>query len=668
MRGCTRAWPDTLPSRRGRAKDDMAPSFPFSAIVGQETLKRALRLCVIQPGLGGVLVRGTKGVAKSTAVRALAALLPPIEALAGCPFRRRPGEEVADWPLPAGTPVESRPVALIELPLGATEDRVLGALHLEKALHGQRAFEPGLLAAANRGILYIDEVNLLPDHLVDVLLDAAACGVHRVEREGLSLSHPARFLLVGTMNPEEGDLRPQLLDRFGLAVDVHDLTEPGDRAEAVARRLAYEGDPAGFVAIWQAAEAAEGRRIDQARRAVQEVRIADGLVRSASERCLAAGVEGLRADLTLCQAACAWAAYEGRTVVEPGDLEVVAELALAHRRRRPPEPPGGGRRGSRVEDGGSRIDNGRSRPEEPEATMRPQQGDPRSSILDRPSSAEVIFECSGLFAPHVRPGGRVLGQSVVEGRWRQGMARQRCARRGPLRAAYEPGQAVAWAATLRAAAPHQAARGRTADGARLVVGAGDLRTWPRRGPAGCLLLFVVDASGSMAAWRRMRQTKAAVLALLVQAYQRRDRVALLAFRGGGAEVVLAPVRGLGAARRALEELAVGGPTPLAHGLAAARRLIHFQQRRWPGQPTWTVVLTDGRANVATTAGRDPWADALGQGRLLGCATGDCLVVDTETGWPRLGRAGELAAVLAAPCLPLEEVLGRRLPDLRRRAV
>src|SRR5262249_39008484 len=190
----------------------MRPVFPFPETVGQDRLKCALPLGVIQPSLGGVLVRGTKGVAKSTAVRALAALLPPLP--------------------------------LIELPLGATEDRVLGSLHLEKALHGQRAFEPGLLAAADGGILYIDEVNLLPDHLVDVLLDAAASGVHRVEREGLSLSHPARFLLVGTMNPEEGELRPQLLDRFGLAVDVADLADPGDRAEAVRRRLAFEGNPA----------------------------------------------------------------------------------------------------------------------------------------------------------------------------------------------------------------------------------------------------------------------------------------------------------------------------------------------------------------------------------------------------------------------------------------
>src|SRR5262245_32844815 len=209
---------------------------------------------------------------------------------------------VPDWPMPADAPVVTRPVPLVELPLGATEDRVLGSLHLEKALHGQRSFEPGLLAAANRGILYVDEVNLLPDHLVDILLDAAASGIHRVEREGLSLCHPARFALIGTMNPEEGDLRPQLLDRFGLVVDVKDLTQPADRAEAVRRRLAFEAAPERFAAEWQAADAAEAERIVQAQRLLPVVRVPEAILQAAIERCVAAGVEGLRADLTLCRA------------------------------------------------------------------------------------------------------------------------------------------------------------------------------------------------------------------------------------------------------------------------------------------------------------------------------------------------------------------------------
>jgi magnesium chelatase subunit D len=637
----------------------MQPSFPFSALVGQAALQRALLLAVIQPALGGVLIRGTKGVAKSTAARALAALLPPIETVAGCPFQRAPAEEVPGWPLPAGAPVVARPVPLVELPLGATEDRVLGSLHLERALRGERAFEPGLLAAANRGILYIDEVNLLPDHLVDILLDAAASGVHHVEREGLSLRHPARFVLIGTMNPEEGDLRPQLLDRFGLAVDVADLADPADRAEAVRRRLAQEADPAAFAATWAGADRAEAERIEQGRRRLPQVRVPDEILRAVSARCLAAGVEGLRADLTLCRAAAAWAAYQGRAEVEAADVDAVAELALAHRRTRPPSPPDGPGNADRP-------------PRENGPTRTQQRPGPVSQDTERgpanapaAGAAEQHFTSAALFEPRARPGAEGLARSSQPGRWRDGSSRAGGAACGLVRP-YRSGWVLSWSATLRAAAPHQARRRAAADGGRLLLCGADLRGRPRGGPAGCLLLFVIDASGSMAAWQRMRQTKAAVLALLRQAYQRRDRVALLAFRDRSAELVLPPARGFDAAWRALEELPVGGATPLAHGLAAGCRLVRGQRRRQPWQPVWTVVLTDGRANVSLAG--DPWEDALAQARALASCGTDCLVVDTETGWPRFGRARRLAQALAAPCLALEEVLGRPLPDQRRAAV
>src|SRR4051794_25542371 len=229
--------------------------FPFSALVGQEPMRRALILAAIHPGLGGVLIRGSKGTAKSTAVRALAALLPEIDVVPGDPFYRAPGEEIAGWPLPEGAAFARRSVALVNLPVGATDDRVVGSLNLERALAtGTRTFEPGLLARAHRGLLYIDEVNLLPDHLVDLLLDAAAMGVNHVEREGLAFSHPARFVLVGTMTPEEGELRPQLLDRFGLAVEVEPMTDPRQRAEVVRRRLAFEADPLAFRGQWAEAD------------------------------------------------------------------------------------------------------------------------------------------------------------------------------------------------------------------------------------------------------------------------------------------------------------------------------------------------------------------------------------------------------------------------------
>jgi magnesium chelatase subunit D len=625
----------------------MARPFPFSAIVGHDQLKHALLLGVIQPRLGGVLIRGTKGVAKSTAVRALAGLLPPLETVAGCPFQRRPGETIDAWPLPPNALTVSRPAPLVELPLGATEDRVLGSLHLEKALRGQRAFEPGLLAAANRGILYIDEVNLLPDHLVDLLLDASASGVHRLEREGLSLTHPAQFLLVGTMNPEEGDLRPQLLDRFGLAADVADLADAADRAEAVRRRLAFEAYPEHFATEWQTADTEIAERIQRAQRLLQDVCIEEPLRRAVSERCLAAGVEGLRADLTVCTAACAWAAYQGRTAVAADDVDVVAELALAHRRKRPPDapPPRGGPRSGNRE--------GATEPEPKK------NGAGQISSVGVPKATLTRDDIGGLFTARLQPGVDST-RSDLPGRRRNGAGTSRGPIAGPTHKRAKG--SVAWAATVRNAALRRLPS-TSADVHRLQVEAEDLHFWKRREPAGCLLFFVVDTSGSMAAWRRMRQTKAGVMALLLQAYQRRDRVALLAFRGTGTELVLPPVRGLAKARKALAELPTGGATPLARALAATRQFIVTQKRRQPRLPIWTVIFTDGRTNVPSRTS-DPWKDALSQARALAACADTRVVVDTETGWPRFGKARELAAALGARCVCLEDLLGRPLASSR----
>jgi magnesium chelatase subunit D len=621
----------------------VAAAFPFSAIVGQETLKRALLLGIIQPALGGVLIRGTKGVAKSTAVRALASLLPPIETRAGCPFQRAPGEEIPDWPLPADSPLIQRAVPLVELPLGATEDRVLGALHLEKALRGERAFEPGLLASAHRGILYIDEVNLLPDHLVDVLLDAAASGIHRVEREGLSLTHPSRFLLVGTMNPEEGELRPQLLDRFGLTADVTDLSEPAQRAEAVRRRLGYEADLEAFVTAWRRADAEEADRIQRAQELLLRVVLPAPVLDSLIARCLGAGVEGLRADLTLSWAACAWAAYQGRTEVSLADVDAVAELALAHRRTRPPEPPDGP---------GSK----RQSPDVTNNTHPPEALARDPSLALRAGAHSEILSSAGLHQARVRPPARLLAESALRGRWTSSRPDSGRKRAG-LRNGHRPDMVLAWAPTLRAAAPCQPER-RRQQSDPLILRGEDLRSWQLRKSAGCLLLFLLDTSGSMATWRRMRQTKAAVLALLMQAHRQGDRIALLVFHGSAVDLVLPPRRGLGTARLALEALPVGGTTPLALGLAACRRLIGAEKRKDPHVPIWTILLTDGRANAA--AAGDPWHEALREARRLARVAPHCLVVDTETGWPRFGRARELALALAADHVALEEVLGHPL--------
>lgn len=322
----------------------MSTPYPFTAIVGQDELRLALLLNAVSPAVGGVLVRGEKGTAKSTAVRALSALMPGVDVVAGCRFSCDPaGPDPAcpDGPHEPGA-FETRPARMVELPVGASEDRLVGALDIERALaEGVKAFEPGLLADAHRGILYVDEVNLLHDHLVDLLLDAAAMGASYVEREGVSVRHAARFLLVGTMNPEEGELRPQLLDRFGLTVEVTASREPDQRVEVVRRRLAYDDDPTGFAARWADEESAVRARIVAARELLPSVRLGDPALRQIAATCAAFEVDGMRADIVMARTATALAAWAGRTEVLAEDVRQAALLALPHRRRRNPfDAPG----------------------------------------------------------------------------------------------------------------------------------------------------------------------------------------------------------------------------------------------------------------------------------------------------------------------------------------
>ncbi|MDO9707466.1 magnesium chelatase ATPase subunit I [Paracraurococcus lichenis] len=317
--------------------------FPFSAIVGQDEMKLAILVAAVDPGIGGVLAFGDRGTGKSTTIRALAALLPEIPVVEGCPYRCDPGDDrtlcedcrarKARGPLTA----RMAPVPVVDLPLGATEDRVVGALDIQRALaSGEKAFEPGLLARANRGFLYIDEANLLEDHLVDLLLDVAASGENLVEREGLSIRHPARFVLVGSGNPEEGELRPQLLDRFGLSVEVRTPEDLPTRVEVIRRRDAYDRDPTGFAARWAGAEAELRGRLVAAREGLAQVVVPDAAYETAAKLCLALGTDGLRGELTLIRAARALAALEGRGEVGDAELRRVAPPALRHRLRRNP--------------------------------------------------------------------------------------------------------------------------------------------------------------------------------------------------------------------------------------------------------------------------------------------------------------------------------------------
>jgi magnesium chelatase subunit I len=319
----------------------MRRNFPFSAIVGQDEMKQALLISSVDPAVGGVLVFGDRGTGKSTAVRALAALLPPMRVVEGCRYGCEPSGQgglcAECQERPAPLPARLAPVPMVEMPLGATEDRVVGALDLERALtRGERAFEPGLLARAHRGFLYIDEVNLLEDHLVDLLIDVAASGENVVEREGLSVRHPARFVLVGSGNPEEGELRPQLLDRFGLSVEVSTPADLASRIAVVRRRDAFERDPAGFAEEWRAEEDRLRQRIEAARMLLPAVEVPDAVLERAAQLCMALGTDGLRAELTLLRAARALACLEGETRVSDAMVRRVAPAALRHRLRRDP--------------------------------------------------------------------------------------------------------------------------------------------------------------------------------------------------------------------------------------------------------------------------------------------------------------------------------------------
>ncbi|MGY2130038.1 putative cobaltochelatase [Blastococcus sp. SYSU DS0617] len=683
-------------------------TYPFSAVVGMDDMRLALLLNAVSPAVGGVLVRGEKGTAKSTTVRALAAVLPPVAVVPGCRFAcdpAAPDPACPDGPHEptAGGPV--RPARLVELPVGASEDRVVGSLDLERALtEGVKAFEPGLLAAAHRGVLYVDEVNLLHDHLVDLLLDAAAMGTAYVEREGVSVRHAARFLLVGTMNPEEGELRPQLLDRFGLTVEVAAPRDPAERAEVVRRRFASDADPAGFAAAWSTEESGLAARIADARARLPRVVLSDAALQQVTAVCAAFDVDGLRADLVTARAAIAHAAWCGRDEVTEDDVRVAARLALPHRRRRnpfdapgldeetleqalsdsrpdsppdsppdddptPPEgtdptdggpdgdspPPADGSPGDHAGrhgrdegpgDGAEPGQDGRPGPEGGEPTTAPRGEDGgHTDASPAPDRAAVApsepFRARRLEVPGIgagAPGRRSRARSE----------------RGRVVGSSHPSGSVTklhLTATVLAAAPHQRARGRSGPGLR--IAREDLRQATVEGREGNLVLFVVDASGSMGSRARMAAVKGAVLSLLLDAYQRRDKVGMVTFRGATAELALPPTWSVEAAAARLTDLPTGGRTPLAAGLLEAHRVLRLERIRDPRRRPLLVVVTDGRATGARGSGS--LAEAQAAATLLAAAGTAAVVVDCESGPVRLGLAGALGTALGAETLRLEEL-------------
>jgi magnesium chelatase subunit D len=643
--------------------------YPFSAIVGQDKMKLALILNVINPKIGGVLLRGEKGTGKSLAVRALANLLPEVDVVIDCPFHcdpHRPKDlcSACNTKISRGETLQitKRPVSVVDLPVGATEDRLVGTLDIEKAIKsGEKHFEPGILAAANRNILYIDEVNLLDDHLVDVLLDAAAMGVNYVEREGVSFTHPSQFVLVGTMNPEEGELRPQLLDRFALSVEVKGIPYREARAEIVRRRIAFENDPAAFVAAQADNQEQIRRKILSAVKLLPQVTLSDAMLDLITQICTDFAVDGHRADITIYKTACTIAAYKGRTEVTQEDVKEAAELALPHRKRRQPfeEPK---MEQQQIQESVDQWNQNQQKPQQqqPQNESPPQNNDTQNNEpqpqTDKGSDKEQVFEADKPYA--LKP----LSTPVLDEMQRNGAGR-----RSKSRTAAKTGRYVASAvprgkvtdlafdATLRAAAPFQRQRKEEAnckDG--LLIEKSDLREKVRERKVGNLIMFVVDASGSMAAEERMTATKGAVVSLLLDAYQRRDHVGMVVFRKNTAELVLPPTSSVELAERLLTKLPTGGRTPMAHGLTLGLETIKEYMRRDKEAIPLLALVSDGRANVPLKGG-DPVAEARMVAREVGSAGVKSLAIDTERGFLTFGLVKQICDEMKGRYLRLEEL-------------
>jgi len=627
------------------------PNFPWCAVVGQERLRLALTLCAIDPSLGGVLIHGPRGVAKTTLARAL-------------------GELVAG--------------EFVELPLGASEESVTGTLDLEAALSERRvAFAPGLLARAHEGVLYVDEVNLLADHLVDLLLDAAASGVNVVERDGISHAHPARFVLIGSMNPDEGELRPQLLDRFGLSVSASSELSQEQRAEILTRRLEFESDPEAFRARYASEQQAWAQGCAAARDRLARMPLDRASADRVAKRCAEAHVEGVRADLALLRAARAHAAWEGRAQVDERDLDLVEEFALEHRRSSPSPPRDPGTGGAPA--GSHGTGSGRPpRPSEPTSgtprgrgseasptTQKPESSrsfgladrgaepttshreNPETSPLRNPEAAppEPRSEQAGHASPSLVPvppsdSGRVTTRSLAahvlnrrprfaapipEARKRARSPRALPSGRAQRHAETSEHRSIDWFATLS----RTRADGRT-----------DLRYRVRHAPERALTMIALDCSASMLRGAALAEAKRLAFALEYEARERGAHTALLSFRGAEAHVEVAPRSAPGKLRRRVAELGAGGATPLRVVLGVAAEMVAERAWRSARVAKQLILLTDGRTREAVADLREGFEQ-------LGL---ELLLVDCERGFVRLGRTPELAQQLGAACTSLDALL------------
>jgi magnesium chelatase subunit D len=595
-------------------------TYPFTAIVGQEEMKLALILNVVDPLIGGVLIMGHRGTGKSTAVRALADLLPEIEVIAGCPYNCDPQDErnLCDQ-CRERTEVQTKqsPVPVVELPLGATEDRVCGTIDIERALSaGRKAFDPGLLARANRGFLYIDEVNLLEDHLVDLLLDVAVTGINKVEREGVSVEHPASFVLIGSGNPEEGELRPQLLDRFGLHAEVTTENYLQNRVDIIERREGYDRDREAFYKSFAADQEQLRKRITRARANLMKLNMGRPVLEKIAQLCADLKVDGHRGELTIMRAARALAAFESRRAVTEEHVKRVSAMALRHRLRRdaldetatseqiqqavdevfpstpPPPQPSSGNGGGDTEPldrpGKTNKQAPRQRATASGSSARPNDADVLSPPAVERKSGEVRLD------EQLRSRER-KEKSLTQSRRSSGGKAALVQRRGRYTRAVtfkSAGARVAIDATLRALVGLEASL-------RVPVSSDALRYKLLKHKQGTLFVFAIDASGSMAA-NRIARAKSTILKLLRKSYLNRDSVAIVSFHGTTANVDLPPSRSILRARRVLDSLRMGGSTPLGLGLVTTIELLELVGNKF-GE-TVVLLFTDGRSNVPLRRG------------------------------------------------------------------
>ncbi len=654
--------------------------YPFTALVGQEDLKLSLLLASINPSIGGVLLRGEKGTAKSTAVRAVADILPEIDVITGCGFSCDPNDVngLCAECLERELQIEQRKIRIITLPLNATEDRVAGGIDFSKTIQeGQIAFQSGLLADAHRGFLYIDEVNLLDDHIIDLILDASSSGINTVEREGVSITHPSRFILIGTMNPEEGELRPQLLDRFGLCVEVTGNEEIAERVELLKRQEAFDHNQNGFIRQFHDKNEQLKTKIRRGRKVLSEIRILPQMRSFIAEFCTQNHVAGHRADLVMEQAALALAALEGAKQVENEHILRVSSMVLIHRSREaeplPPEPPQQQTQNNKKDDPQEKQEQtDKNTQQENEDTQKPFQGnsadsqpEPQQSEKEKSSSTnsqEQMFEIGQVF-----PVQKI--STMKDSQIRRGSGRRSHSRVAQKQGRYSrsschglPGD-IALDATIRAAAPWQVFRkGELA----LNLLPEDFRYKIREKRIGNLLLFIVDASGSMGARGRMAASKGAVMSLLLDAYQKRDKVAMVSFRRDRADLNLPITGSVELAGKQLADMAIGGRTPLSAGLLKGFEVMRNYLVREPTGRPIVIILTDGKTNVSQGNSKPVDEMKTFAATMTNEKRAKYIVVDTEeAGIVNFQLARELAGDLDADYFKIEDIQAEELVQLVR---